>query len=69
MIVARNRRCLCDGNLGQCWTARCECGVWLSKHDFTEADAASAGRHSIETGEHRCRVTEAERAQQTLAGM
>lgn len=28
-----------------CWTARCECGVWLTKHDF---DATGAERCALE---------------------
>ena len=62
MKVFINRSCLCY----PCWSAKCECGAWLTKHAFTEEDARAEAEDALtrtDRWRHEC-----DRAQLTLGG-
>lgn len=45
-VIDNTRSCLCN----PCWAAKCDCGAWLTKHAFTEEDAAREAQWVLDQG-------------------
>lgn len=50
--VSSTRDCPCTGR-GECWRARCECGEWLTKHDYDSPGAVAGAVDVLSSSDPR----------------